>query len=113
MNLGTQRGKSRGADDSWSLFEGLFCFPCESFLSISIKSNLWLLKIIGLNDLGKMMRGEGKDNDDDDDVDGDDGDGDDDDCVGESLRIKPLRRFVCIGHWYGQASSQAGGGTLH
>ena len=77
MNLGTLRGKSRGADDSWSLFEGLFCFPCESFLSISIKSNLWLLKIIGLNDLGKMMRGEGKDNDDDDDGDGDDGDGDD------------------------------------
>ena len=61
MNLGTLRGKSRGADDSWSLFEELFCFPCESFLSISIKSNLWLLKIIGLNDLGKMMRGEGKD----------------------------------------------------
>ena len=30
-------------------------------MSISIKSNLWLLKIIGLNDLGKMMRGEGKD----------------------------------------------------
>ena len=44
--------------------------------------------------------------------DGDDDD-DDDDCVGERLRIKPLRRFVCRGHWYGQASSQAGGGTLH
>ena len=38
---------------------------------------------------------------------------DDDDCVGERLRIKPLRRFVCRGHWYGPASSQAGGGTLH
>ena len=49
----------------------------------------------------------------DDNGDGDDGDGDDDDCVGECLRIKPLRRFVCRGHWYGQASSQAGGGTLH
>ena len=30
-------------------------------MSISIKSNLWLLKIIALYDLGKMMRGEGKD----------------------------------------------------
>ena len=54
-------------------------------------------------------RGKGQSYDNDDDDDGDD----DDDCVGESLRIKPLRRFVCRGHWYGPASSQAGGGTLH
>ena len=60
-------------------------------------------------------KGQSYDNDDDaNDGDGnDDDDDDDDDCVGERLRIKPLRRFVCRGHWYGPASSQAGGGTLH
>ena len=100
------------------------------FVNLDQIQSMAILKISGLNDLGKMMRGEGKDNDDDDDGDGDDGDGDDDDslgeshgdgddddddddCVGERLRIKPLRRFVCRGHWYGPASSQAGGGTLH